>query len=109
MYITVNNNMISKNAKFCNGICKFVGLMFARKLRNDDALILVNASDIHMLFVFQSIDVVWLDKNKIVIDKKEDIKPFNISISPKFKAYYVIELPLGKAKLFKLKNKVNLR
>ena len=62
-----------------------------------------------MLFVFQSIDVVWLNKNKLVIDKKENVKPFNFLIKPKEEAYYVLELPLGKAKLFKLGNKIDFR
>ncbi len=81
--------------------------MFSRKLKDKECLILENASDIHMLFVFQSIDVVWLDKNKKVIDIKENVKPFTSLIRPKIKAYYVIELSLKKAKLFKLGNKVD--
>ena len=109
MYIKVNKKVISKNSKLCNGFRKFRGLMFSRKLKDDEALILVNASDIHMLFVFQKIDVVWLDKNKIAIDKKENVKPFELIIRPRKKAYYVLELPLGKAKLFKSENKVSFR
>ena len=109
MYIEVGNRIISKNSKFCDCICKFLGLMFAQKLKEDDSLILVNASDIHMLFVFQSIDVVWLNKSKIVVDKKENVRPFSLSVRPRSKAYYVIELPTGKAKLFKLGNEVKFR
>mgnify|MGYP001606223245 FL=1 len=83
--------------------------MFSRRLKNNECLILNNSSSIHMLFVFQSIDVVWLDKNKKVIDKKENVKPFNFLIKPRIKSCYVIELPLRKAKLFKLGNKVDFR
>jgi len=110
MYIRVNNRIISSNVKLCNDFfSKFRGLMFSGRLNDDEALILNNSSDIHMLFVFQGIDVVWLDKSKNVIDKKENVKPFSFLIKPKSKAYYVIELPLGKAKLFKSGNRVDFR
>jgi|SRR3989344_1188126 len=109
MKLFCNNKLISTDVKFCDGFYKIKGLMFSKKLKNNQCLILNNSSDIHMLFVFQIIDVVWLDKNKIVIDKKENVKPFNSLIRPKRKAYYVLELPLGKAKLFKLGNKIDFR
>ena len=110
MQLYYNNKLISTNVKLCSSFfSKLKGLMFSRKLKDNECLILKNASDIHMLFVFQSIDVVWLDKNKEVIDKKENIKPFSLLIKPKIKAHYVIELPLRKAKLFKSRNKVDFR
>ena len=108
MNLYLNNKIIS--VKYCNTFfSKLKGLMLSRKLKYDECLILENASDIHMLFVFQSIDVVWLGKNKKVLDKKENVKPFTSIIRPRTKAYYVIELPLGKAKLFKSGNKVDFR
>ena len=109
MRLFINNNIILNNAKFYDGLSKCIGLMFSRKLKNNQCLVLNNASSIHMLFVFQSIDVVWLDKNKIIIDKKENVKPFSFLIKPRIKSCYVIELPLGKAKLFKLGNKVDFK
>lgn len=109
MELWVNNKILSDKVKLCRGFSKFMGLMFFRKLRNKESFVLVNASDIHMFFVFQSIDAVWLDKNRIVVDKKENVKPFTPLIKPKIKSHYVIELPLGKAKLFKLKDRVNFR
>ncbi|MBS3150439.1 DUF192 domain-containing protein [Candidatus Woesearchaeota archaeon] len=107
MYIEVNNNIISRNAELYTGFKKFIGLMFSRKLKDDEALILNNSSDIHMMFVFQKIDVVWLNKGKIVIGKRENVKPFEFLIRPEKTAFYVLELPVGKAKLFKLKSRVN--
>ena len=49
---------------------------------------------LHMLFVFYPIDALFLDKNKIVADKKENFKPFTFYKSRK-KAMYAIELPNG--------------
>ena len=110
MDLCCENKIISSDARLCNSFfLRLKGLMFSRKLRDDECLILENASDIHMLFVFQSIDAVWLGKDKIMTDKKENIKPFSFLIRPKIKSYYVVELPLGKAKLFKSGNRVDFK
>ena len=47
-----------------------------------------------MFFVFYSIDVLFLNKNKEVVDLKENFKPFTF-YTPKAKSMYVIELPNG--------------
>jgi uncharacterized membrane protein (UPF0127 family) len=50
-----------------------------------------------MWFVFFEIDVLYLNKNKEVVEIKRDFKPFTNHI-PKNKAMYVIEFPKGKLK-----------
>ncbi len=84
------------------------GLMFEDGKNFDYALVFdlgdehqLTAS-IHMMFVFFPIDVVWLDKNKKVVDKVEDLKPFTPNHTPKKRARYFIEMPLGKGKLIKI-------
>jgi uncharacterized membrane protein (UPF0127 family) len=104
MDVIVDNKLIC-NAKFCDGFSKIKGLMFSRKLKDNEGLILNNSSDIHMFFVFQDIDVIWLYNNRVV-DIKENVKPFVSLVKPKTKANKVLELPLGKAKLFKLGKEV---
>ena len=47
-----------------------------------------------MIFVFYPIDVLFLDKNKIVVDKKENFRPFTFCNSRK-KSQYAVELPNG--------------
>ena len=49
---------------------------------------------LHMLFVFYSIDVLFLDKNKKIVEIKENFRPFRF-YTPKNKAEYVVELPNG--------------
>ncbi|MBI3026693.1 DUF192 domain-containing protein [Candidatus Woesearchaeota archaeon] len=77
-------------------IPKFIGLMLSKKqksalvFRFDDERVI----SLHMLFVFYPIDVLFLDKNKIVVDKKENFKPFTFCKSKK-KAMYAIEMPSG--------------
>ena len=88
------NRIIGHNAELCDDyFSKFIGLMFSKKQR---ALIFAFGNKkkiaLHMLFVFYPIDVLFLDKNKIVVEKKENFKPFAFYKSMK-KAMYVIELP----------------
>ncbi|MBI2650682.1 DUF192 domain-containing protein [Candidatus Woesearchaeota archaeon] len=97
---TTKNRIIDENFKLCDGIfSKFIGLMFSAKQSN--ALIFKFSKEkiiaLHMLFVFYPIDVLFLDKNKIVIDIKENFRPFTFYKSRK-KAMYAVEMVNGVVK-----------
>ena len=100
------NIMIIKNSIFIgDNFSKFIGLMFSR--RHDKALIFrfnrEKIISLHMFFVFYPIDALFLDKNKIVVDKKENFMPFTFYKSRK-RAMYALELPNGVIK----KTKTNI-
>jgi uncharacterized membrane protein (UPF0127 family) len=61
---------------------------------------------LHMLFVFFPIDVLFLDKNRIVVDKVT-LEPFTPNYTPKKAAKFVIEMPKGKAKSIKVGQKID--
>lgn len=89
--------IMGKEVVYCKTISsKALGLMFKRK--TDKALIFVFKKEkivhIHMFFVFFPIDVLWLDKNKRVVQLKECLKPFKF-IRAKRPAKYIIELPVN--------------
>jgi hypothetical protein len=88
---------IIKNAKLCRGMfCKAFGFMFRFKKPEQALVFIFNKevrADLHMFFVFFSIDVLFLDKNKKVVDIKKNFKPFTY-YAPKAKAMYVAELPV---------------
>lgn len=81
---------------------RFKGLMFEKKKNFGFALVFplekesTLEASIHMLFVFFPIDVLWLDKNKKVVDKKT-MGPFCLNCTPKEPSRFIIELPCGKA------------
>ncbi len=98
--VKCNDLMLANKAKLCYTLySRFRGLMFSKKLKDKEGIVIdVGAesrelSSIHMLFVFFSIDVLWLDSEKRVVDLKRSLKPFFPFIAPKKKARYVIELP----------------
>ena len=110
--LTVGNRVLMKNIRFAgNPWERMKGLMFENENRFNYALVFefpneskIGAS-LHMLFVFFPIDVLFLDKNKIVVDKAT-LEPFTPNYTPKKAAKFVIELPKGKAKTVKLGQKV---
>ena len=100
---------------------RFRGLMFSKKKDFDYALIfdmgkgigcgLISdegklKASIHMCFVFFPIDVLFLDREKKVVDIAFALKPWTLDYTPKENARYVIELPCGNAKKVKIGNKV---
>ena len=85
--------LLAKNAKICKSIfSKSLGLMFSKP----KSLIFIFKEEkiipLHMFFVFYPIDVLFLNKNKIVVGIKENFRPFAF-YTPKNKAKYIIELP----------------
>lgn len=89
------NSIVAHDFKICDdNLSKFAGLMFSK--REKKALIFKFSKEkmisLHMFFVFYPIDVLFLDKNKIVVDVKENFRPFAFYKSRK-KAMYAVELP----------------
>ncbi|MBU1245925.1 MAG: DUF192 domain-containing protein [Nanoarchaeota archaeon] len=85
------------------------GLMF-RGLKKGDSIVLecgegIFSAAIHMLFVFYSLDIVWLDKDHIVVDKKT-VKPFTLFAYPKRPAKYIVEMRKGFSKDIKIGDKI---
>ncbi len=98
-----SKDFLSKPIICKTDLSKAIGLMFSRKKKtlififNKEKLI-----SLHMFFVFYPIDVLFLDKNKKVVQLKENFKPFRILIAKK-PAKYIIELPDNTIKRTKTK------
>lgn len=77
-------------------LCRLRGLMFRRRLRPAEALLFVEAGEsraataIHMLFVFCSIGVVWLNNEGVIVDKVL-ARPFRPFYAPRAPARYYLE------------------
>ena len=89
--------LLAKEVEFCKTeLSKIKGLMFTKRIKK--ALIFVfrkeSLQHIHMFFVWYPIDVLWLDKNKKIVQLKENLKPFRIILAKK-PAQYIIELEDG--------------
>ena len=107
-----NKQIIIKKTRIANtSFLRFKGLMFEQEKNFDYALIFeLNqesriGSSVHMMFVFFPIDIVFLNSQKIVVDKAT-LNPWKLNYTPKKSAKYFIELPLKKAKTISLKDKL---
>jgi len=89
-------NVIADTYKPCRNVfSKSMGQMFRWKI---EPMIFFFSSErvipLHMLFVFFPIDVLLLDSGKNVVEIEQDFRPFTF-YTPKHKAKYVVELPMG--------------
>jgi len=74
------NNQVLCNCYIADSFFKrFKGLMMAAPLNNDEGLLLTKTNSIHMFFMKYEIDVIFLDKNDIVIDKIISMKRRRVS------------------------------
>ena len=87
--------------------------MFSKSLKYNEALLIINNREsmidsiAHMFFVFYPIAIIWLDSSKKVVDIKTRARPFTPFIKPKKPAKYILELPVGKAELIKIGDKLS--
>ena len=102
--------LLAENAKLCKNIfSKSLGLMFSKP----QSLIFIFKKEkiipLQMFFVFYPIDVLFLDKDKKVVEVKENFRPFEY-YTPKNKALFIIELPKDSIKKTKtdIGDKINL-
>lgn len=103
--IKIQNSSRSKHVitvKYCDTFFnKFAGLMFSKELAEDQGIIIVEQNEsrintsIHMMFMNFDLTILWLDKNKVIVDKVLAKKwaPFHF---PKQPAQYVIEMHQSK-------------
>ena len=106
------NQKIIKKTKIANtSFLRFKGLMFEKNENFDYALIFELTreskigSSVHLMFVFFPIEIVFLNSQKIVVDKAT-LNPWKLNYTPKKPAKYFIELPVGNKKRISLNEKI---
>lgn len=112
MVLKAGERILIKKIRFARTILQRTkGLMFEEKKNFDYALIFEFPvedkllTSIHMIFVFFPIELLFLDKNQIVVDKVT-LTPFTLNYTPKKKAKFVVELPVGTTKRVELGEKI---
>ena len=90
---------ISVNAKPCNWLQKFIGLMFSGG-EKAEALLLMDFKKpvtwgIHSFFVFFPFAAVWLDDKNRVVDLKI-VKPFLPIVHSRRPFHKLVEIPINR-------------
>ncbi|PIN86143.1 hypothetical protein COV19_06625 [Candidatus Woesearchaeota archaeon CG10_big_fil_rev_8_21_14_0_10_44_13] len=91
-----NEKILAHNLRICTSIfSKALGLMFSRKIKDFGLVFEFNSEkrvSLHNIFVFYTIDLLFLNSRWEVVELKERFKPFTFYL-PKEKARYILELP----------------
>ena len=75
---------------------RFRGLMLARPLPPGAGLVIVPCSSIHTQFMRFPIDVLYVNKEDVIVGIDRNLRPWRIGRFYK-KVHYVVELPAGGA------------
>lgn len=78
---------------------RLAGLMFRKKLPPSTGLLLAPCNSVHMCFMRFSIDVVYLDKDFIIIKVVKNLRPW-IGLSLCNKAWATLEMNAGEAERY---------
>ncbi len=94
---TTKDESLHSRVKICSNVfCMSIGLLGT--LSCDKALVFSFSKErkptFHMFFMLYSIDILFLDSEKRVVDVKEDFKPFTVYASDEL-VRYAVELPVG--------------
>lgn len=82
---------------------RLLGLMFRKKQDKPLVLSLPKesppfAASIHCCFMRFPIDVLFLNKEKVVVDKALNVRPWTLNVTPRKPVKYIVEFPEGQAK-----------
>ena len=92
-----SGNVLLSQVKWCSSrLCRLVGYQFRRRLKSDEALVMVypkdsvSATSIHMFFVFTPLTVIWINSLGRVpsVQLAKPWRPYYASPEP---ACYVLE------------------
>lgn len=80
---------------------RFVGLMGRKSMRANQCFIIAPCSSVHTIGMKFSIDVIFVDTNKVIVKMVKELKPFRMASANKAK--YTIEVAAGMAQQKNLK------
>lgn len=92
---STNGALLADNIELATSFKKrLIGLIGRPGLKHGEAFILLPCNSIHTFIMNFSIDVLFVDKDAVVLKAMENMRPFRFSpiIS---RSYMVVELPAG--------------
>jgi uncharacterized membrane protein (UPF0127 family) len=72
---------------------RLVGLLGRRRLARDEGLLLTPCTSIHTFFMFFPIDILYLNREHVVVKAVSALRPFRLSGC--LKGHSTLELPAG--------------
>lgn len=95
---TTKKTTLCTNCKVANNfISRFIGLMGKKNLPEGNGLLITPCNSIHMFFMNMPLDIIFIDKNNMIVHLLENIKPWSLS-GIMHGSCSAIELPSGTIK-----------
>lgn len=92
---TSKGSTLAREARLANRFfSRMVGLLGRSGLPVGGGLVIAPGSCIHTFFMRFAIDVVYTNKEGVVLKTASNVKPFRLALSP-WGTRYTIELPVG--------------
>jgi uncharacterized membrane protein (UPF0127 family) len=103
-----DGTVVASEVEFADTLLKqAVGLMFRRQVPPGYAMVFDMRREqyisIHMMFVFFPIDLVYLDRDRRIVDIKRRLRSWIGVAIPKRPARYAIEMPAGTIDRYRLR------
>jgi uncharacterized protein len=100
MIIKKNNLIIANKIKVANHFfSRLIGLLFRKNIDKNFGILFPKSAQMHTMFMLCSIDIIFLNKDKLIIKIYHNIAPFKITKYIKeSKKGFVLELKAGTAK-----------
>ena len=92
--VTRNSEVAARVRRADRPWSRLLGLLGRASLARDEGLLLTPCSSIHTLFMLFAIDVLYLDRNHVVVKAVRAVRPFRLSACLRG-AHSVLELPAG--------------
>lgn len=103
----IGGKPIARRVKYCASLgSKVLGLMFVRSPRG--GAFLPDVTEIHMAFVRFKLNIVWLDKNFVVVKQKVAV-PWGPYYGGGTRSVHVLELPIHNHARIKVGDRLKMR
>lgn len=94
--------LVSKVSRTTNFLERLRGLLFKPALEEDEALLITSCNSVHMFGMSYPIDLIYLDRNWVILKLVEQLQPWRLSACPA--ANMVVELRENSLKKMSLQN-----
>ncbi|MGA2285848.1 MAG: DUF192 domain-containing protein [Dehalococcoidia bacterium] len=92
---TTRGTQVANRAVLANNPWKrLVGLLNRSHLEPGEGLVLMPGGGIHMFFMRMAIDVIFVDRDGLVLKTAVNVKPWRVVLAPR-RSRYTVELPVG--------------
>ena len=108
IYLPDGNVLVSRLRHANNYFSRLLGLMGTKGLDDSHGLMITPCQQIHTHFMRYPVDVIFLDKDMVVLEKIVALKPWKFTRFVK-KARHVLEVPAHAADAVKVGSQLLLR